>query len=374
MSLRTAAQAQRTGFAVLGVSVLSGIVLSALALVIVAFGIDPAPRRTATVASPRIAYLEFGSVEDTLWLADPSRPEQRRKVRGFDHGAEFGILPSRSPDGRVFAYTALPRGVVAPSPETPADLWLARFGPADPKRLAAGLDLLVRPVWTADAGALVFRRSRPQYGLYLIDLGSRRERALVSAPDALFPVAFAADGKLLFVRLQQAGSELYAVDTATRAVAFVARLSEGLTRDWSLSPGGGQFAFLALHFADGSVASSAHVLDLATRSLYDVLDDAGDELSPVWRQDGSLVVGRLARDGGAAVVWSMDGARQSLQGPSRGFDVPLAFSPADDLLVSTFDGASLTSPGRATLTLIDDEGRRRQVAGGDITVLGWVTP
>ena len=374
MSLRTAAEAQRAGFAVLGASVLSGVILSVAALVILTFRIGFAPPRAGDSASPRIAYLEYGSTADALWLVDPAQPQKRRKVDSFDHGAEFGILPSRSPDGSAFAYTALPAGTVAPNPDTPAELWLVGFNGKDPKRLARDLDLLVRPVWANDGSALIFRRSRPQYGLFLLDLRSGRERPLASAPDAMFPIAFSAADGLLFVRLQANGSDLYRLHPADQRERLVAHLADGLTRDWALSPDGKQLAYLSLSFADGGVASRAFVFDITSARLRPVGDGADSEFSPVWHPDGSLSVGSLAAGAGSVTVLAADGSVRPLPGPARGFDVPVAWSAANDLLVRTFEGSSAVAPGRATVTLIDSEGRRRRVTDADVSVLGWVTP
>jgi len=42
------------------------------------------------------------------------------------------------------------------------------------------------------------------------------------------------------------------------------------------------------------------------------------------------------------------------------------------LAVRAFDGDSITNPGRSTLVLIDEGGKRLKIADGEVTFLGWI--
>src|SRR4051812_44535654 len=62
-----------------------------------------------------VAYFEFTDTADTLWIADPDRPTHRTKLFVAPHAAEYGVVPSLSPDGRSVVYTALAQDTPAPS-------------------------------------------------------------------------------------------------------------------------------------------------------------------------------------------------------------------------------------------------------------------
>jgi Tol biopolymer transport system component len=322
---------------------------------------------------PRIAYFEFASAADTLWLADATDPSRRQKALVVPHADDFGVVPSLAPDGRRFVYTSLPPGLKAPSPDTPAGLWLFTAGESQPRLLADGVDLLVRPAWSRGSDAIVFRRSSlpsqstpGHYDLVRLDLAIGEQRTLVSSDGAaLFPIAYSADERLFYyVRIDGDGSQLAAAAGDGTGLE-VARLASGLTRDWSLSPDGTRLAYLVMSFEDGRISSRAAVLDLATGSIAAAGLPDVDAFNPVWTADGRLVLGSPAVPGGRERI-----------GPAQltsGFDVPLAFSPASDgLVVRSFDGVSAVSPGRPTLTLVDRGGVRHAVASGEVTFVGWM--
>ena len=365
--------------AVLGVGLL-GVLSLSLANVL------PLQTSSGGVAYPagRVAYFQFGETADTLWLADPQQPARREKILVLPHAREFGVVPSLAAAGGRFAFTALPPATAEPAPDTPADLWLAALdGQSEPVLLARGVDLLVAPVWSPDGASLVARRSAGAYQLVALDAASGGERLLVASEAALFPVAFAPaspagrpDGaRLYYVELTRAGSELLAVDLATSATARVARLADGLTRDWALSPAGDRLAYLTLNVDQDSVSTRAFVLDLATTAVTPIGEADADAFSPVWSADGALAIGSL-RDGraGAGLIRISDGRASRLPGPARGFDVPLAATSDGGFVVRAFEGASTAAPGRSVLAVVGAGGRRQTIATGEVTFLGWIEP
>jgi hypothetical protein len=327
----------------------------------------------------RFLFLEFGTSADAVVLASAADPRRRQALLTVPHAPEFGIVASLSPDRRSLAYTALPPDTSRPAADAPAGLWLAPLdGSAAPSLLAAGLDLLVRPVWSPTGDALVFRRSLTaadragEFSLHLVTT-SGEERHLVYSPDtALFPVAFSPDGaSLYYVTLSTAGSDLHALDLRRGATERLARLAPDLTRDWALSPDGSRLAYLALDVTRAFVASRALVLDLATDEVEALPGSGrGDEFSPVWRPDGgALAIGRLlAGNAGSGVVVT---AGEAFPAPPSGFDVPAGWSSGGRLAVRSFAGASLARPGDVVLMIIDAAGRRA-VARGEVTFLGWL--
>jgi hypothetical protein len=317
-----------------------------------------------------VVYAEFGLTVDTVYRADAARPSERTKIHTIAHAREFGIVAATSPDGRAFAYTVLPPDSLAPAPDTPAELWLAALDGGDPLRLAAGFDLRVRTVWKPDGSSVVLRRSSPAadaYELVAVDVTTAAESVLARSQSALFPVGFAPAGSAFYyASIDSAGSELHRVEVAGLTSPTVARLSDGLTRDWVLSPDGSKLAFLSLlPQGEDRFASRVQVLDLATGAVTPSSSN-GDEFGPAWTPSGDLVLGRLERGAGVLVV---GGAAASLP---DGFDVPLSASRSGaSIAVRSFTGASLTTPGLASLMTLGPDGKRRTIANGEVTFIGW---
>src|SRR5919106_686222 len=209
----------------------------------------------ATSSGPRIAYFEFGLRADTLWLADPFNPEQRESVLSVPHAPEFGLVPSVSPDGRMLAFTALAPRTRAPSAAAPAGLWLAELAGGQPRLLASGVDLQVKPVWSSAGDSVVYRKTTGDgYAISLLPIDGANERVLAKSSEALLPVA-ARDGRVYYVALGDGGSTFHSVDLTNGSISAPLQLSDGLTRDWTLSPDGRRLAFLALSLQPTAVSS-----------------------------------------------------------------------------------------------------------------------
>lgn len=358
-----------------------GVVL--LVLLLLSFALETrAPTTTSvtgTASSGRIAYFEFAAAADTLWLTSASDPSNRQPIFTAPHALEYGVIPSISPYGTGVAYTALPPSTPAPGPDSPAELWYAPLNAgAEPRLVANGLDLLVPPVWSRDGSHVVFRRSdTTSYSLVetTVEGGSERTLVVTTSDYALFPLGFSADDETLYyVMLSNADSRLFAVDVQHRAFTDVATLSDGLTRDWKLSPDANTVSFLALDYTPEAINSRAFVVDLASGDKKPVTDAGVSAFGPVWDADGALVVSVLAPGGEASFVRFSDGQPTQVRGPASGFDVPLAYLPGGAHLVRAFEGASSSAPGPASLTLIDSNNERHVLSNGDVTFVGWSAP
>jgi hypothetical protein len=327
---------------------------------------------SATSEGPRIAYFEFGHKEDTLWLADPFNPEQRESVFSVPHAPEFGAIPSVSQDGRLLAFTALAPETRAPSAAAPAGLWLAELaGGAEPRLLASGVDLLVRPAWSSDGESVVYRRTTAEgHVLALLPIDGGVERVLAKSPAALLPVA-ERDGRVYYVALGDRGSTFHSVDLTNGSILAPLQLSGGLTRDWTLSPDGRRLAFLALSLEPGAVSSQALVLELATGVITPFSDASVDAFGPVWTGSGRLVVGSLDRQSGGGRFLLEGQGEPAVTPPQRGFDLPLKAVPSGGYIVRSFTGGSLAQPGYSTLSFIGADGSRRVIASGEVTFAGW---
>jgi hypothetical protein len=351
------------------------VLLATLLFAILPLSIDNGPATVATPAiAERIAYLEYGPTADTLWVTD-AVANRRQRLMSIPHAPEFGAVPSLSPDGRIFVYAALPPGTLAPTADSPAELWLAGLRPnATPSLLSSRADLLVPAVWSPDATSVVFRRSAAGYRLYVADIATGSERELVMSPDAaLFPVAFADANTLFYIAISATGSDLRTVTLSSGADLPYAHLSNGLTRDWKLSSRGDTLAYLVIAVDGANVVSRALIYDLAAGRVRAASQTESLDFGPTFMPNGELTFGRLINGETTAGVTRASTDAPPLAAPDRGFDVPLAWSPrGEGVLARSFENASITAPGRATLTLIDLAGNRVRIAAGEITLLGWI--
>jgi hypothetical protein len=361
---------RRTNFALWALVLLGVASLSLVPLALNTGGTKNASTPVLAAETPRIAYFEFDTTADTLWLANPLSPSSRTKGLTIPHAPEYGVVPSLSPDGKSVAYLVLPTNTAAPGPDSPAQLWVASVEGGEPKLLASDAALLVPAVWSADGAVLVYRHSEVESSsLKRVSIGSGETTDVKTSAASLFPIAF--DGSTLwYAEVSQTGSDLYS--TASNAPL---RLSDGLTRDWALSPDGARLAYLEMTLSDAAASSRAFVLDLKNGERSAVGSPAADAFSPAWAPDGSLVIGQLATGATstAAAVIGADGDTR-LSAPRRGFDVPLAVDTDAGAAMTSFDGNSITNPGRATLVVVAPDGNRRQIASGEVTFLGWIHP
>ena len=361
--------------------------------------VTPTPNRTGTAtpavsgtpgaSGPALLYREFGSGADTLWIAPAASPADRKSVAQIEHAAEWGVSASLSPDGGLVAYLVLASG--SQDPDRGAQAWVLDMRSGEKRHLADGFDLRTRPLWSMVGDALVVRRNGPQaesgdrqITLLHLDPISGDEKELV-AEEALelFPLGYN-DGVLLYARIKGAGTDFVSLG-ASGDVRGVTSVSNESARDWHLSPFGTHVAFLARQRTDGRIAMRAFVVELIPGATPQALSDiapalnAGDHFNPVWREDGTVTVGRTPAEGEAAAaavsVSLVTGTAEVVQpGPAQGFDVPVSWFPGGRyLVVRSFEGSSAAEPGREQLTIIDEESGRKAVGGqGDVEFIGWL--
>jgi hypothetical protein len=337
-------------------------------------------------STPLVVYSEFGLESDTLWAANPDDPAQRVSLGAVEHAYGYGIYPSLSPNGTRIAYTRLPPDDDA---DAPAELWLLDVGDGKARLLAEGVDLPATPVWSPDGEYVVVRRSSWNEAtatgsseLLRIDM-SGDERPLAASGDALFPIALSPDGaNFYYAVLTATGSDLARADAEGGGGQVIARLSDGFSRDWRLSPDGTQLAYLAQAPAGANVAFVAQVLHITSGQKQIPLSGDVEQFAPVWEAQGGLTVGRLDTSAGADAPVRLSesseafaqSALPALPAAARGFDVPLAWSPGGEALaVRAFEGSSADDPGASRVEVVGSDGARRRLSpSSDVLIAGWL--
>ena len=371
-----------------GAVLAAALLISALSLIFGLRGqasdqIAPSPQLQALLVQaggPIIIFSEFGLDADTIWAADPDDPTNRMQLGRIDHAHGYGIFPSLSPDGALIAYTVLPPATGA------AELWVLDIASGATERLTKDIDLQRTPVWSPASDALVVRRSG-QTGdggstlLLRVDLGGPEQ--LLAASDAgLFPIDFSPDGEwLYFASLSQSGTDLVrAAALGGGSPQVIAHLSDGVARDWHLSPDGTQLAYLGQTPLDGGYTFVAQVLDLDTGSAHSVGATASGQFNPVWDRVGGLTVGQLGgTTQGAPLRIAQNGVRAQAVSPlpspvDGGFDVPLIWSPdGAHLALRSFAGSSTANPGASHIVVSGTDGQRHELSPiSDSVVIGWL--
>jgi Tol biopolymer transport system component len=343
-------------------------------------------------SSTAVVFSEFGVESDTLWAASPADPSDRVLLGTAPHAPGFSVFPSLSPDGAHVAYTALPAGASDALSGSTARLWLLDVASGATRLLADGIDLRSAPVWSPASDAVVVRRSTGSESgeLLRIDLNGSTETVVAQAT-GLYPIDFSPDGGVLYyATLSAAGTDLMRATLSTAGAAGapqpVAHLSDGIARNWRLSPDGKQLAYLAAAPAGAPTAYVVKVLDLATAAVRTPLGaGAGAQFNPIWDRNETITIGRVSDSERAPLRLSVDGSARlttsggpaagaPLPAPTTGFDLPLSWSPDGAyLVVRAFEGASPADPGPSHVVAVDPAGRRRPLSPqSDVEIAGWL--
>ena len=336
----------------------------------------------AGASSMLLAFAEYGPTSDRIYTSPAGDPARRTLIDTVPHADGWGINPSPEPAGTLFAYTVLPPAS-AGRRDAPAELWSFDLATGNKTRLARDADLLIAPVLSRDGSKLVYRASDGDgQALVVVDLGTRLRTVLHRARTdfGMYPIGFDADGAIIYASLSLTGTDVYRLVPGD-APALLFHASDDIGRDWRLSPDGRSLSFLAPRVESERVVYRARVISLAgatERSLTTPNPIATEQYGPVWAPDGAgVTVGQEAstQGGQAVAVIALDGTVHSLPGPTRGFDVPLAWSEDGAYLaVRAFDGTNSAAPGNATIVLIvvADGERVPITTGTELIFIGWI--
>jgi len=350
---------------------------------------------TPTTPAPSTTYLfvyrEFGREQDTIWRVVPSDPSQRERLAVIPHRADWGVIPSLSPDGKLLAYLTMPERAFDTSSQAEAYILDLKSGKTN--RIAAEVDLLLPPLWSPDGNLLFLRRDTGLDVMILqVDLAKSEKdpdhittvlEANTGDLQSAIPIGFAGDGRSLYlIQIQGNGDTVLAtlaLSGSIKSQTTVLRLAQGRgTRDYDLSPDSKRLTFLAQELVGGRLLFRAFVADLVGRSVTPLSTEGlstGDHLRPLWRPDGArIALGQTpsaGRPGAVALVPPDGGAPSFLPPPTSGFDLPQSWAPDGSYLAVTSQEGD--NPGKTWLVLVAPTGRRVTVGQGvDAVVVGWM--
>ena len=329
-------------------------------------------------AGPLLIYSEFGQLADTVWAADPNNPEDKAYVATVEHSAGFGISASVSPDGVYLAYVALPSDA---GWSGSAQLWALEIESGAAKLLAENVDLRTTPVWTPAGDAVVVVRPAGGDSVQLLLVGLAGETSVLAEDQAgLYPIGVTPDGAwLYFASLSERGTDLQRVAISGAGAVVLAHLTDGYSRDWRLAPDGRRLAYLG-QTSSSAISYDARIYDIAANEVQTAVAGlSGSQFNPIWDPSGGLTVGRApsGEAAGAPVHVSADGSPNAavpLEGPAKGFDVPLSWSPSGgQLVLRNFEGSSAANPGPSYVLVVGPAGGRQQLSPlSDVLVIGWL--
>ncbi len=275
-----------------------------------------------------------------------------------------------SPLGERIAVVSLP----AFASRAGAKLSLVEVATGAIVQVEGNFDYFTRVSWSVDGTRLAATRLNESAGerthsVMEIDASSGIAGPIAQFKDALdvVPVGYSFDSARLFVVVvDQRGSNLYFQRAGK--TQWVAELSPGRTRDWSLSPDGSRLAFIDV-LAGGSKTYVGRTLTTATGSIT-TLPAGGDQLGASWMPGSPLP--------------SFGGPGGTLQltepGGEAPYIIPDGWSPTAAYLATTVYTGAFDDDGKPhrSLELVGQAGagslNSRTVLSSDsgAAFLGWV--
>jgi hypothetical protein len=324
-------------------------------------------------AAPRLVLVEEHGDSARIVLERPGDATERRVVAAIEHRQGYGVRATVSPDGRLVAYTVLPRD--ATDPDTQAQLWLLPLDGRKPRRLATGIDLRSDLVWSPGSTWVTYERV-PDDPAHVLEV---RRVNIVGAGDELladdtvaarwYAMGYSPDGQQLALARLDADGTVVTLGPAGSVPATGYRFT-GMSRAFIVS-GRGCPALLVLGEEGGRQVYRAYACDGDgySRLTRGGLEDTGIAWNPVTNIFAVGVV--LGPPGSAPPAAARRDAEVVV--PPSGFDVPLAWSPdGRALAVRHFTGATTDAPGEASIAVVLAGGARVVITGdGPLDVAGW---
>ncbi|MGD9934678.1 MAG: hypothetical protein AB7T37_13315 [Dehalococcoidia bacterium] len=302
---------------------------------------------------------------DTIVAVNPDDPGTVREAATVPHLPGYTSFGAVSPAGDAIALVVADAGSQA---NPVASLYRADLSTGAVTLLAPDIDYLQQPVWTPDGAAVLVARSdgrdSPSVRVSILRAavsGATVEELLsLDAVAAAYPVGFDAEGSPLVVSIGAQGSVLHRPGRADVV------LSSHITRDWRISPGGAQLAFIEADLTQGlryrlSVVSLVDSGGVASAQSLPAASTR-QQLGVAWPPTGASPI---------TAEEPLAGQVRAASGPSAGFDVPLGFSPdGAHIVVEAWTGTSFDSPGLGRLEITGTGGRLPLASANRFA--GWV--
>ncbi len=338
------------------------------------------------VSSPelRVLYAELHGDSTTLWTVPLGPSRQKEKLADITHQTGYGIKGNLSPDGTMIGYTLLPAG--ARDSAAGGSLWVMDIAEGEGRLLVGGVDLRAAPMFSPDGTKVLYRRTTVNgmggqiTELFLADLATSQQRRLVSDGLALglYPIDWAKDGATVYYsRISDQGTDVMAVSIFTSMINNVGHVSDGVARDFRLSPDGDGLLYSA---KSPGGDCSVGILHLESKRKDVLIQGASDHYSPVWQPiaDAITVGTEPADPAGKGRLLNLAAGRvplSTIPALSGGFDVPLAWS-ADGryLAVRSFQGQSSQDITSERIAIISptNGGRQELETSGPAQFIGWL--
>lgn len=247
---------------------------------------------TSVVPSPlsSVAYLVPEADADVIYIRGTGSNDIPHEVVSFPRVLSLKARGLGSPNGDRLAVLHLADG-----PGKPARLSLVSLPGGDVTTIGGEFDYLSGLAWSPSGARIAAARTEPGaqmtgHILHMVEIdtatAAARDVATFENAQQAVPVGYSPDGQRLYIAvIDQSGSTLWM--TSAQGAERVAVMSDGPTRDWSLSPDGQRVAFID-RMGVGERRFVARVLFIQTRKVQ-AAPLEGDQLGTAWRPDSHLV-------------------------------------------------------------------------------------
>ncbi len=333
-----------------------------IAAAVLGYGTTAVTPKTAFATAPRGDYAVFGRSDgqgDVISVAWAGSPGAVTEIARVPHLPGFASTGAVSPDGKQIALVSVDGG----SPSHPvASLNVVDLETGLVRSVARNIVPGQVPVWSRDSSSIVVSRmpagneARGPIHLVEVSTGGEHLETLLAAVDGvlgIFPVGYTSNARIVSIVVDARGSVLRIGDFEWGLI------SDGITRDWKLSPDGAELAFIET-VTSGGVQYRARAIRLAdgpgvsAQALSAEVSALGTAWNPATKAATFGVEPAAAKEYGSVGAQSLSSATSS----DSGFDVPLGYSAdGENLAVTRWSGQSFQAPGQPVLQIVSAAGR-----------------
>jgi Tol biopolymer transport system component/actin-like ATPase involved in cell morphogenesis len=273
------------------------------------------------LSTDTIAYTSIEGTFWNVWLIESDGSGARRLT---NEEAVFPRLPAISPDRRSVVYTQNDGG-------EGWDLRVTDSSGDGNRLLVEGLAADARAAWSPDGNRLAYvKQSGGAEDLYVLDLGTGRERNLTGNSEGEGDPTWSPDGESIAYWARSAGNQDIYVIPAEGGDRRRLTQDPGDDADPAWHPDGSSLAFSSRRDGDWEL----FVMDTEGGGQRQLTDAPGDDQDPSWSPDGGFIAFESKRDtperGDYTELYVMlaDGGDQRRVTVRDGLDAHPAWGPA----------------------------------------------